>query len=174
MGEFIARAYRALLFICGLSAGLSIASLAILITADVILRNLGIINFPWLLEVSEYVIYISTFIAAPWVLQQGSHVRVDLVVTIIPERAAHAANVVAEFLGLAASATLAWHGLRVTWDTFSRGDMLFKELVIPEWPLLAVIPIAGAMLTLEFALRLRRAVRNEPHPVTETQAMDGL
>ena len=134
MGESIARAYGALLFICGLFAGLAIASLAVLITADVVLRNLGITNFPWLLEVSEYVIYISTFIAAPWVLHHGSHVRVDLVVTVIPKRAAYAFNMLAEFLGLAASTTLAWYGLRVTWDTFSRGDMLFKELVIPEWP----------------------------------------
>ena len=154
MARIVAYAYRTLLHACGLSAGLAIAALAVMITADVILRNLGITNFPWLLEISEYVIFIATFIAAPWVLHLGSHVRVDLLIVILPDRFAFAANAFADTLGLAASATLFWYGLRVTSDTFMRGDYLHKELVIPEWPLLAVIPASAALLAIEFARRV--------------------
>lgn len=152
-------AYGAMLHACGLAAGLAIAGLAVLITLDVILRNLGITNFPWLLEVSEYVIYGATFLAAPWVLHMGSHVRVDLLVSALPTRLAAGLNLVAELMGLVASATLAWHGIRVTLDTFSRGDLLYKELVIPEWPLLAVIPLSGVLLSAEFARRFAAALR---------------
>ena len=63
MPDAISSAYRTLLSACGLGAGLAIAGLALAITADVVLRNLGITNFPWLLEVSEYVIFIATFMA---------------------------------------------------------------------------------------------------------------
>lgn len=152
-------AYGAMLHACGLAAGLAIAMLAVLITLDVILRNFGITNFPWLLEVSEYVIYGATFLAAPWVLHLGSHVRVDLLVSVLPARLARGLGLIAELMGLMACATLAWHGLRVTLDTFSRGDMLYKELVIPEWPLLAVIPLSGALLSAEFARRFAAALR---------------
>ena len=166
--------YGVLLHACGLAAGLAIASLALLITLDVALRNLGITNFPWLLEVSEYVIYAATFLAAPWVLYLGSHVRVDVLITILPRRTAAVAGFIAELFGLATAAVLAWYGLRVTLDTFSRGDMLYKELVIPEWPLLAVIPIAGFLLIVEFARRAWSAARGREAAEASPSLSDGL
>lgn len=154
----VAQSYRTLLTACGLLAGLAIAGLAFMITLDVIMRNLGITNFPWLLEVSEYLLFIVTFGAAPWVLHSGSHVRVDLLITSLPKRAGLALELIADFLGFAASALLAWHGFRVAMDTFSRGDLLYKELVIPEWPLLAVIPVSAALLAIEFVRRIAAAL----------------
>ena len=113
MSRIVAHSYRTLLTACGLLAGLAIAGLAFMITLDVILRNLGLTNFPWLLEVSEYVLFIVTFGAAPWVLNSGSHVRVDLLVTTLPKRAGLGVELLADLLGFTASAILGWHGLRV-------------------------------------------------------------
>jgi hypothetical protein len=44
-------------------------------------------------------------------------------------------------------------------DSFSRGDMLYKELVIAEWWLLAFIPAGSLLLAIEFLRRLWRAWR---------------
>lgn len=150
----IARTYAGLLDAFGLLAGIAFAAVALLVTANVILRNLGITNFPWLLEVSEYVLYGGTFLAAPWVLRLGAHVRVDLLPGLLSRRAARMVTGTAEICGLVFSLVLARHGFNVTHDAFSRGDMMFKELVIPEWPLLAVIPLSASMLAIEFARRL--------------------
>lgn len=166
--------YGLLLHACGLAAGLAIACLALAITVDVVLRNLGVTNFPWLLEVSEYVIYSATFLAAPWVLHLGAHVRVDVLITVLPKPLAAAAGLIAELMGLATAAVLTWYGLRVTLDTFSRGDMLYKELVIPEWPLLAVIPVAGALLVIEFARRFWTAARHGQSADGASPIPDGL
>ncbi|MGI9464428.1 MAG: TRAP transporter small permease subunit, partial [Aestuariivirgaceae bacterium] len=76
MSQF-ARAYGVAVVGLGYLAGFALAALALLITTDVVIRNLGIGNFPWLLEVSEYVLFISTFLAAPWVLRENAHVSVD-------------------------------------------------------------------------------------------------
>ena len=137
-----------------------IASLALLITLDVVLRNLGITNFPWLLEVSEYVIYAATFLGGalgivsrqPCQSGRSDH---DPAEDGWPQWPASLPSCLAS----ATAAVLAWYGLRVTLDTFSRGDILYKELVIPEWPLLAVIPIAGFLLIVEFARRAWSAAR---------------
>jgi TRAP-type C4-dicarboxylate transport system permease small subunit len=169
----ITTAYGAVLHACGLGAGLAIAALAVLITLDVVLRNLGVTNFPWLLEVSEYVIYISTFLAAPWVLRLGSHVRVDLLITILPKPLASAVAILAEVLGLTTASLLTWYGLRVTIDTLLRGDMLYKELVIPEWPLLAVIPLSGGLLAIEFARRIWRVAQGREDAVAPPATTDG-
>jgi TRAP-type C4-dicarboxylate transport system permease small subunit len=151
----ISRAYAGLLTGFGLLAGVAFAVVAALVTLNVLLRNLGVANFPWLLEVTEYVLYIGTFLAAPWVLRLGAHVRVDLLPGLLPAAGARLVNTAADLCGLVFSLILARHGLNVTADAFSRGDRIFKELVIPEWPLLATIPLAAALLAIEFARRIR-------------------
>ena len=143
----------------GYAAGIAIAVLAIAITTDVVIRNLGLGNFPWLLEVSEYVLFVATFLAAPWVLRENAHVSVDLLLTGLPPTAKRALDALANLLGLAISVTLTWYALRVTLDGFQRGDLIAKELVVPEWPFLAVVAFAGILLAVEFALRLARPLR---------------
>lgn len=160
MAGRLTAAYERLLMGLGAIAGLMVSTMAVLITADVVLRNIGIANMPWLLEVSEYALYISTFIAAPWVLSLGSHVRVDLVAVSVPAGVARAMELVADLLGLAISATMGWYGFRVVADSFTRGDMLYKELVIAEWWLMAFIPAGAALLAIEFLRRIRRVWRS--------------
>ncbi len=149
-----ATAYDRLLTACGYFAGLSIAALALLVTADVVMRNLGIGNLPWLTEVAEYALYGTTFIAAPWVLHQGSHVRVDVLVQRLPPRMATVLDAAVDVTGLAISLILFYYSLEATRDAYSQGSLIFKELVIPEWWPLTVLPVSFALLSVEFARRL--------------------
>ncbi len=161
-GSVASRIYHGTLRLTAFLAGASFAGLAVMISLDVVLRNIGIVNFPWLLEISEYALYGATFLAAPWVLSQGAHVRVDLLRMTLPKPAARLAEFAADGVGALLAATLMWFGGRVTWDTFQRGDLLYKELVIPEWTLLIVLPISGALLTVEFLRRLSMVLPLQP------------
>ncbi len=152
----VAVAYGRLLDGFGLLAGAAIAVLAILITIDIVIRNLGIGNFPWLLEVAEYALYVTTFLAAPWVLHLGAHVRVDVLVNIVPPAAARWMEAGADLLGLGASIVLFYYGLDATLASHADGSLIFKELVVTEWYLVAAMPISAAFLIIEFILRLRR------------------
>ena len=152
----LARAHTTLVIGLGYAAGIALAALALGITTDVVLRNLGIANFAWLLEVSEYVLFISTFLAAPWVLRENAHVSVDLLLTGLAPALRKVLNAAANLLGIGICATLTWYALRVTRDGIVRGDMIFKELVVPEWPFLAVVAVTGALLVAEFVRRLVR------------------
>ena len=71
--NFFFRLYEGLLKAMGVFSSLIIASIALLLTTDVFLRNKGLGNMPLLLEVTEYGIFASTFIAAPWVLHVGGY-----------------------------------------------------------------------------------------------------
>jgi TRAP-type C4-dicarboxylate transport system permease small subunit len=154
--QFISKTHAALVGMLGFSAGVSLACLAVLITIDVTIRNLGVGNFPWLLEVSEYVLFAATFLAAPWVLRENAHVRVDLLLTALPRTASRLLAGLADVLGLLISAVLTWYALRVTADALERGDLIFKELVVPEWPFFVVVVVSGALLIAEFSLRLAK------------------
>ncbi|MCP4330186.1 MAG: TRAP transporter small permease [Alphaproteobacteria bacterium] len=156
MGNSVAAVYDRLLALCGLLAGSTLALLAFAITVDIVLRNAGILNFPWLLEVAEYVIYVATFLAAPWVLNRAAHVRVDVFVNVAPKPMATVMELAADLIGMATCATFAWYSLNATSISLGGSRLIYKELVIPEWPLLAVMPFAGVLLAIEFARRLRR------------------
>lgn len=155
----LSRAYARFLDFLGLAAGLVLATLALLIAGDVVARNLGLGNLPSLIEVTEYALYIATFAAAPWVLRQGAHVRVDLLVGLLPGPGARALERAADALGLGVSAVLFYFGYAAAADAKHIGSTIFKELVVDEWWLLAVIPASTALLTIEFALRLWHATR---------------
>jgi len=156
--EFLKAGYVRLLGLCGLVAGLSIGLMALGVTIDVAIRNLGIGNFPWLIEVAEYQLYVATFLATPWVLHQGGHVRVDLLLTALPEKGARVLEAVVDTFGLSISGVLCYYGLAATLDAGNLGSLIFKELVVAEWWVLAVIPATTALLCIEFALRILRVL----------------
>lgn len=156
------RGYARLLEACGLVAGVLIGVLALLISVDVVIRNLGLGNFPWALEVGEYAIYLSAFLAAPWVLRQGAHVRVDLLLGLVPPRVGRALEFGTDLLGALICLTIVWYGAVASAESFLLDARIVKELVVSEWWLLAVLPISCGMMAAEFAARALRAFAGEP------------
>ncbi|MHB8764073.1 MAG: TRAP transporter small permease [Deferrisomatales bacterium] len=152
------RAYQQLLSGSGVLAGLFVGGIAVGVTADVVLRNLGLGGLPWMAEMSENALYVSTFLAAPWVLSQGAHVRVDLVVNSVPRAVRRVLEIAADLLGVAVSLVFLWFGYSATAEAARLGSVIAKQLVIPEWWLLCFIPLSFLLMTVEFVLRLRRAV----------------
>ena len=167
-------AYERLLTGCGLFSGSTLVVLAVLITLDVFLRNLGLFSSGALLEITEYALFVTTFIAAPWVLWLGSHVRVDLVLSQVPAPVARVMEIVADAVGAACSAVLGWHGLNVTLVSFQRGDLIVKQLVVPEWMLMMVIPLSCLLLVVEFLRRIVIVWRTPRHAYAVSRTKEGL
>lgn len=174
MRERIGLAYAWLLTCCGFAAGATLFLLALLITLDVLLRNLGLFSSGALLEITEYALFATTFIAAPWVLWLGSHVRVDLMLTQVPPPVARLMEIAADSVGLACSALLGWHGLGVTLETFQRGTLIVKQLVVPEWMLMLFIPVSCLLLVIEFLRRIVVAWRTPPRMHVPSRPREGF
>jgi len=128
-----------------------------LIALDVALRNIAGTGFPWLIDAIEYGLFAGTFLAAPWVLREGAHVRVDIVVTALPPRGAARLDRLADLIGLAVCLILLWYGVKVTLTAQSLGSMVLKSIIFPEWWALAVVPLSSLLLAIEFIKRLYRA-----------------
>lgn len=174
MAARLAKLYSLVLIGCGGFAGFVFMTMAVLVSLDVILRNLGIVNFPWLLELSEYALYAATFMAAPWVLHLGSHVRVDLIVSALPRALARICELIADVAGFAVVAVVGWYGLRVTLDSYGRGDLVVKELVVPEWILLVFIPLACLLMAVEFSRRIALVLGGRDEPLSQFDQPKGL
>lgn len=142
-------------FLCSLF-GVAIGVVVLLICLDIFMRNAGLRSLPWMVEVTEYVLYAGTFLAAPWVLRQGSHVRVDLLLISVPKAVARRIEQLADLCGLIASLVMVYYGTIVMADAYVSKMVQFKALAVPEWILLLPIPIGCSLLALEFLLRMFR------------------
>src|SRR5215813_120625 len=70
------------------AAALILLAMVGIVTADIVLRNVARGGFVWADEISEYALYLMTLLTAPWLLRRGQHVRLDIVLTVVPARVA--------------------------------------------------------------------------------------
>ncbi len=126
-------------------------------TYEVLMRYC--LNHPtvWVTEITSFSLLFITFLAAPWLLKQEGHVRVDLLLERLSPKNQAALNAVSSILGAAVCLTLFWYGLRVTWNVFTRGYYQFSVLNIPYAYVIWVVPVGCLLLAVQF---LRSACRN--------------
>jgi TRAP-type C4-dicarboxylate transport system permease small subunit len=142
-------------------AALVLLAMVIVVTADILLRNSIGSGFVWANEVSEYALYLMTLLTAPWLLRRGQHVRLDLVLTMLPGRVAWLLEALGDLLGFAVCIVLIRYGAAMTIDSWRLGAITIKNLVFPEWWLLAPLPAAFVLLAIEFVFRFDRLLRSE-------------
>lgn len=150
--RFFGHVTLALGYVVAASMGLFALSIAL----DLAMRRLGLGNMPWLYEVIEYVLYAGVFLAAPWVLREGAHVRVDLLLTALSDKAALALEKCLNIAGAAVSLVLAYYGWRAGFEAFVGNSRQFKTLVVHDSLLMGIFTFALLLLAIEFLLRLRR------------------
>ena len=158
-GGMLARGYDRLIDALGLAAGFIFAGMAIGIGIDVGFRNLLGSGVGWLIELLEYAMLVATLAAAPWVLREGGHVTVDLLVSRMPPGSQRVMRLLSSALGIVISATVLFYGLKATAQAFARGSLVYKSFVFPEWWVLALVPAGMALLAIEFARLFARALR---------------
>jgi len=137
-------------------AALLLLAMVAVVTADILMRNTLGIGFSWANEVTEYALYVITLLTAPWLLRRGQHVRIDVALVIVPPRMAWVMEALADIVGLAASLLLIWYGAIMSVQSARLGSLTIKNLVFPEWWLLAPLPICFALVALEFVFRFGR------------------
>ena len=150
-------------------AALILLAMVMLVTADIVLRNTARIGFAWANEITEYALYLITLLTAPWLLRRGQHVRIDMFLVVVPTRLAWMMEAAADIVGLAASLVLIWYGSIMTAQSARLGSLTIKNLVFPEWWLLAPLPVCFVLIALEFIFRLTRllgAPRTRRHEAT--------
>jgi TRAP-type transport system small permease protein len=147
-----------------LVACLLLLIMTFLIGADVLLRNIGLGGVAPSNEISEDIIYLVTLLAAPGLLRQGQHIRVDIVLRVLPAKVGWLLEWLGDILGMTCCLYFVWYGVRVAVASFASGALSIKTLVMPEWWLLAPIPLAFVLLSAEFAFRMHRLAMAERRP----------
>ncbi|HMH17120.1 MAG TPA: TRAP transporter small permease [Burkholderiales bacterium] len=168
MIERLSEAHGKLLSALALVACALLFLMTLMICGDVLLRNTAIVpgvrNIAWSNEVSEATLYLVTMLTAPWLLRQGRHIRVDVVLRILPKKLGWYCEWASDVLAFACCVAMAAYGASATLASWKAGSMSVKTLVMPEWWLLAPLPVAFLLLAIEMLFRMRRLHLGERAP----------
>ena len=141
------------------AAAILLLAMVIIVTADILLRNLFVYGFVWSNEVSEYALYLITLLTAPWLLRRGQHIRLDLILTAVPRGAAWVMEAFGDVLGFVVCLVMLRYTWLMTHEAFQLGSITIKNLIFPEWWMLAPMPFTFLLLTIEFVFRFLRLLQ---------------
>src|SRR5712671_1414372 len=91
------------------AAGILLLTMTVMIGADVLLRNIGAGGIPPSNELSEYTLYLITLLAAPGLLRQGQHIRIDIVLRALPYRVGWLLEWIGDIAGMICSLVFVWY-----------------------------------------------------------------
>jgi TRAP-type C4-dicarboxylate transport system permease small subunit len=164
----LSAAFGRLLEALAVIAALTLLAMVVIVTADIVLRNVTRSGLLWANEVSEYALYGMTLLTAPWLLRRGQHIRLDLVLMMLPGRVAWMVEAIADLTGFVVCVALLRYGVVMAHDSFRIGAITIKNLIFPEWWLLAPLPLCFALLAIEFVFRLHRLIGDRARRVEAT------
>ena len=150
-----------------IAACLLLLAMTFLIGFDVLLRNIGAGGIPPSNELSEDALYLITILAAPGLLRRGQHIRIDIVLHMLPRRVAWLLEWVGDIVGIVCSLFFVWYGMQVMLASYRAGAVSIKTLVMPEWWIFLPLPVCFLMVTIEFVFRMRLLARSPRAPRAE-------
>src|SRR5262249_10826952 len=100
--------------------------MTVMIGADVVSRNIGGGGIPVGNELSEDILYLMTLLAAPWLLRQGQHIRVDIILRVLPVRVAWLLEWLGDIVGFCCCLYFVWYGCLITAASYSAGSINIK------------------------------------------------
>jgi TRAP-type C4-dicarboxylate transport system permease small subunit len=162
--ERLSRWHGQLLDALLLLASLLLLVMTLLIGADVLLRNLGAGGIPPSNELSEDSLYLITILAAPGLLRRGQHIRIDILLRVLPRRRAWYLEWAGDVLGVICCLLFVWYGSRVAVTSFSDGSLSIKTLIMPEWWIFLPMPVSFLLIAIEFVFRMHQLALAERGP----------
>src|SRR5215813_8091189 len=114
------------------AAGVLLLAMTVMIGADVFLRNIGAGGIPPANELSEDSLYLITLLTAPGLLRMGQHIRIDIVLQVLPLRVGWLLEWIGDALGLVCCLYFIWYGTGVTAASYASGSISMKTLILPE------------------------------------------
>ena len=134
-----------------LGATLLFVAITLAICAEVLLRYGFNSPIAWVVEISEYALLWITFLGASWVLRQGGHVRVDIVLQHLSARALRVCGLFSSGLAAVTVLVLFVYGVDATWTAYLRGAFKPTGTDVPTWMIIIVIPLGALLLFFRFA-----------------------
>ena len=149
----LGRAFDRVITALNYLAGCILLFMAGAVLYEVFMRYLFNAPTRWVIEFSEYMLLYMALLAGAWVLKQEGHVRVEMLVDVLPQHVKAGLHAVTSWIGAVVCALFGWYSASLVWETFWSGEVLFRAVHVPKWAVLVSLPIGLLLLTLQFIRR---------------------
>jgi TRAP-type C4-dicarboxylate transport system permease small subunit len=145
----------------GVVAAVCLALIAVLILTQIVARYFGVL-VPGALELAGYAMAASSFLALAYALRVGGHIRVSLVIQLMPARARRLCDLWSITVGTLLAGFFAWYVAEMVVTTWRFGDRTPGLLDIPLWiPQLSML-VGLVVLLTAFLDDLVQMLRGRP------------
>ena len=141
---------------CGaFAAGLILAFVVLLVSADIFMRYF--INKPiqGSLESAEYGLLFLTLLSASWLVRRNKHVRMELLIGKLKPSTQAYVNSVTSILCAFICGLVTCYGILVVIDRYKTGHRLNTTLEPISYPLTFIIPLCFFFLFIQFIIESR-------------------
>jgi C4-dicarboxylate transporter DctQ subunit len=112
------------------------------------------LSYPATEEMTVYLLVWAMFLSCSQLVARDAHVRPDLVLRLMPVRGQRFLEMINCLVAIVFCAGMAWYGSRVVMEAYAYDDRSTGVLSFPMWIYDLVLPIAGILMTLRYAIRL--------------------
>lgn len=154
----IARVYDRLILGLAVLAGLMVAGVFLLIVVDVSMRTAGLRPPLFSSAVSEYALLYITMCAAPWLVRERGHIRIDSFVGYLPAGLRRLLERAIVVLCIALCLVAVFYSTRFAIQFWQRGTLDIRSIEIPRTYLFLPMILGFGLSAVEF---LRILVRGE-------------
>jgi C4-dicarboxylate transporter DctQ subunit len=137
-------------------AGLLIAAMMVVITVDVVVRNLGYQSSAHFFSFTEYALLIVPCLGAPWLVREKGHIYVEILLMHLAPRRRRWLMSAIGVACVAVCLVIAWYGFEVTLKDWNGAERDVRSFDAPRWLLVFWIPLSFLMMAIEFARFLWR------------------
>jgi TRAP-type C4-dicarboxylate transport system permease small subunit len=124
--------------------------MGLVIIGQITLRYLFNMAPLWMNDTVEYILLTATFLGAAYVLREGQHIEIDIVVNMLAEKKRCALKMVTSALGAMVCFVVTWYGILTTVDNYLRQVVVYKSVEIPKYMVLIPICVGSLLLTIQF------------------------
>jgi C4-dicarboxylate transporter DctQ subunit len=153
-------------------AGVALFACFVVVCFEMAGRSLFNTSFLWSEELSRYLIIVSTYFGAAAAVRTDDHIRVELLIGMLPAALRRAVEVLVSLLCAFFTGVVGYFGYHWVAESAALGlSSADSSLAIPIYVFQAVVPIGFAIMTLRFLARAVRAGCGRPvligtHPET--------
>jgi len=154
--KYVVKVYDAVLYGMAGVAAFLMAAMMVVITLDVILRNLGYQSSAHFFTFTEYALLIVPCMGAPWLAREKGHIYVEILLMSMSERMRARFTMLIGLICVAVCLVIAWYGFDVALRDYLQNEKDVRSLDMPRWMVVGWIPLSFLMMAVEFARFLWR------------------
>ena len=149
--KHVAKAYDAILYGMAYLAAFLLVAMMVVITLDVVIRNLGYQSSAHFFTFTEYALLIVPCMGAPWLAREKGHIYVEILLMSLPERTRARMTMLVGVICVAVCLVVAWFGFQVALSDFLQDEKDVRSMDMPRWLIVGWIPLSFLMMAIEFA-----------------------